>query len=184
MKLKIPHPPSDIRHPISDIRHPPSDIRNQKAFTLIELIVTIVIIGVAVTALTLGFYEKVKSLDFERSAQNATLLADDLAYEIRSKIYEEPTNSFGAEESSPRSNFDDVDDYDGWSESPPRTIEGTAMTDYNGFTRSVIIMNVLTNNLDPAVPEPDGSTSFKRIEVVVSGPEAAITNVSVVSKYD
>lgn len=158
--------------------------QENKAFTLLELIATMAVMGIVLTAFAVGFHERVKNMNVQLSIQTGRMLSDNIMDEIRSRSFTDPqTNSFGAEEASPRANFDDVDDYDGWSESPPKTIEG-ADTPYEGFTRSVSVVNVLHNDCNASVPEPDGSTSYKRIEVVVTSADISLTNISVVSEYD
>ena len=95
----------------------------------------------------------------------ANRLADSAEY-----LFEDPdlgAGSFGTEEAS-RSAYDDIDDYDGLSNSPPERINGTALSDYGGVTRSATVDNVLLTDPDPVTPEADGSTDFKRIRVTVA----------------
>lgn len=200
-KTQIPRSPTRRKHasPWRD-----RECRTPKdAFTLIELIVVVAVSGIVMAALAFGLYEGAQSLNREKALRTAILLADDLMREIRTKNYVDPQTGggFGPEESTPRANFDDVDDYDDWSNSPPVTIEGVAMTAYNDFTRSVIVVNVSPDNLDTGTPEPDGSTQFKRItvsiargnlvttivkgkDVILASPETLISSVSVVSEHD
>jgi len=76
-------------------------------------------------------------------------------------------SSFGTEEAL-RAAYDDIDDFDGASESPPRRIDGTPLDDYTGFTRTVSVVNVTAADPDAAVPEADGSTGLKRVTVTVT----------------
>jgi len=74
----------------------------------------------------------------------ARLLADGLMAEILAKSYKDPdsTPQFGpesGESSTSKANYDDVDDYQGWSESPPQFADGTAMPDLTGWRRSVAV---------------------------------------------
>lgn len=122
----------------------------------------------------------------QKAIRSASLLADEMMREMRSKAFEDPQTpaTFGPEEGTVRRNYDDVDDYDGWTRSPPDTIEGIAMTQYAGYRIRVTVVNVTQSDLNPAVPPADGSTPFKRIAVVVSSPEVVVSNVSVVGRYD
>ena len=158
--------------------------RREESFTLIELIITIAIAGIVLLSLSLALRENVRTLKQQKDMQSAAMLAEDLMGEIRAKNFADPQSptSFGREESLPRRNFDDVDDYAGWTSSPPQTIEGAPMTSYTGFWYRVTVTNVVATNFDS--PQPPGATGFKRIIVVVSNSQVVVSNASVVSEYD
>jgi MSHA pilin protein MshD len=160
---------------------------NKKGFTFIELIVTVVMIGIAILALVMVFQEALKNLDRQRQMRLSYLLAEDQMNEIRSKKYADPQSptNFGPEEAS-RRDYDDVDDYDGYAEAPPRTIEGVTLTNLpSGFSWRAIVVNVQGTDFNFNGPAAaDNSTDFKRITVVVSNIAVIISNMSVVSRYD
>jgi len=164
---------------------------NREAFTLIELIITVAIAGIAILSLVMVFQESLKNMERQRGLQSANLLAEDLMNEIRSKKYVDsdfPTN-FGPETwtgETNRLNFNDVDDYNNWFQSPPRTIEGDIMTNVINFTWRVVVTNVpATNfNLNASPACAPNSTDFKRITVIVSNTAIAVSNMSVASRYD
>lgn len=153
-------------------------IRLQSAFTLIELLVTIVLVSIVLLALIMSFQESLKSMEMQKNLLSANLLSEDLMNEIRSKQYVN-TNVAGTNN---RVNFKDVDDYNGLTDAPPKTIEGIILSNYNGFTRRVFVANV-SNVSDWAAPTTN-FTNFKRITVVVSNAQMSVSNVSVVSRYD
>ncbi len=168
----------------TDIQLPNRRTNASCAFTLIELIVVVTVSGIVVAAIVTGLYSGVETLRMRRAMRAATLLADDMMYEIRSKAYadDDTPASFGPEEVT-RRDYDDVDDYDGWSKSPPDTAEGVPIQYFNRYTRGVTVVNVRADNLN-AAPESDGSTSYKRIAVFVSSEDIAISNISVVTEFD
>lgn len=106
-----------------------------------------------------------------------TNLARGLMAEIMSKNFVEPGSADPPPALGPdpgeldRNDFDDVDDYHGFSESPPYTVgalpmDGTGATaNYSDFTRSVTV-EYLDENLQP---DP-GATDYKKVTVTVSGP--------------
>ena len=152
----------------------------RRAFTIIEIIITIVTAGIAIMALVMVFQESLKNMQRQRDLESANLLGEDLMNEIRSKKYVDadfPTN-FGPEagEINPtnRLGFDDVDDYDNF------------ITNLAGFTWRAFVTNVPpTNfNLNASPACAPNSTDFKRITVVVSIPAVAVSNMSVVGRYD
>jgi len=160
-------------------------------FTLIELIVTVVVAGIAILALITVFQESLKNMERQRGLLSANLLAEDLMNEIRSKEYTDPRfpTNFGPETwagETNRLNYDDVDDYAGWFRSPPETIEGNVMSNFSGFTWRVVVSNVPpTNfNLSASPACAPNSTDFKRITVIVSNAAVAISNMSVKGRYD
>ena len=64
-----------------------------------------------------------------------------------------------------RTYFDDVDDYDGWSASPPQAKDGTVLKDYDGWTRKVEV--VYATPSDPGI-SPVTDLGLKRISVTVT----------------
>jgi MSHA pilin protein MshD len=143
--------------------------RCRKGFSLIEAVVLIVVVGLAVSPLVGLFREVVVRHSDAQQTTMAVGLARGLMEEILSKSYEDPqagAGSFGTEEGS-RTNYDDVDDYDGLNEKPPRDNRNNALNDFSAFrTRATVV------NVQPAAPggsaAPDGSTDFKRVTVTVS----------------
>jgi hypothetical protein len=81
-----------------------------------------------------------------RSVENASagFLATALMSEIVQQYYQNPVNPvlFGPEpgEAGPsRVNFNDVDEYSGWSESPPQKKDGSLLPNLNGWQRTVTV---------------------------------------------
>ncbi|MEE9211831.1 MAG: hypothetical protein V3U29_04175 [Phycisphaeraceae bacterium] len=102
--------------------------------------------------------------------QRGNLLAQALMAEILSQAYEEPvdTVNFGRESSESggdRADWDDVDDYDGWSSSPPEYKDGTPMAVTPGWDRSVSVQWVTPSDLTQVLANPTG---VKRITVTVA----------------
>ena len=157
---------------------------SNRGVTLIEAVVAISVLAIAIPPLV-GLFTEVASHGTGNTYQGvAVVYADSLMEEIVSKAYEdpdEPSGSFGSEEAF-RSSYDDIDDYDGMSNSPPERIDGTTLGDYGGFTRSATVDNVTAADPDPTTPQSDGSTDFKRIEVTVvwtggSGGEVTLSTL-------
>jgi len=143
--------------------------RNERGLTLIELVVVIAVMLVAIPPLT-SLYTEVASASVDETYQSAAVsLADSLMEEIVSKAFEDPDLSEGtfATEEGSRAAYDDIDDFDGLSNSPPQGIDGSDLDDYGGITRSVLVDNVTTTTPDPVTAETDGSTPLKRIKVKV-----------------
>lgn len=100
------------------------------------------------------------------------LLAQEIMTEILALQYEDPalgSGSFGrtGAKNAPgdRSLYDDVDDYDDWSASPPQDKDGVPLGDTDGYTREVSVDWVLSNDLKQTSVSASG---IKRIWVFVS----------------
>lgn len=139
--------------------------------TLIEVVTSIVVLGLALPPL-IALFTTVAAGGPDDTYQRAAVdYANDLLDEIASKPFEDPDlppGSFGTEEAL-RSAYDDVDDYDGLSNSPPRDFDGTPLTTYAGFTRSAEVDLVASAAPDVvAVPLGGATTILKRVQVTVA----------------
>lgn len=140
-----------------------------RSFTLIEAVISTVIVGIMFVAAmnVLGATAVTK-----RSTQQQALgysLAQDLMNEILNQSYEDPSQkaSFGRESGeggSDRADFDDVDDYDTWSASPPENKNGELLVGYEQWARSVEVDFVKPTNFAVI----GSKTGVKRITVSVS----------------
>lgn len=146
----------------------------RRAFSMIEVTVAMLIVaGLLVAALeTIGSTASGRRAIAQRAA--AAALAQDLLEEIRTKRYAGTADVAGslgptAAESvaAARAAFDDIDDYDGWSETPPVGDTGTPLPGFTGWTRSVTVRFA-----NPTTPGTDSVTDqrVKRIEVTVRPP--------------
>ena len=147
----------------------PKAPRRTLGFTLIEAAISIVLVGLLLVAAlnTLGATAISKRI-IEHQAQGH-LLAADLMAEILTQAYEEPvdTVNFGresGESGGDRVDWDDVDDYEGWSATPPESKDEVELDGYDQWTRSVEVAFVNPTSLNDLV----GNTGVKRITVTAS----------------
>src|SRR6476660_1423584 len=95
-----------------------------RGLTLIEVVAATMIVGLMAVAALNALAAATKSSNSIGNRAVAAGLADELMSEIMMQPYSDPDGAsvFGhesAESTSPRSAFDDVDDYNGWNASPP-----------------------------------------------------------------
>ncbi len=152
------------------------------AFTLVETVICIVITSLmlaaalsTVSAARVGMYKITER-------QRGELLAQELMSEILIQSYGEPDGDTAigidtAEVATDRGTFDDVDDYDNWTATPPEDRDGTVIPDTTGWTRKVEVNKSNAANLAVAV---GAETGIKIITVTVSHngvPAATLTAV-------
>lgn len=117
---------------------------HRRGFSMMEVVMSTLIVGgmlVASLSTVAASRASMKTLDHQG---RAALLGQDLMDEIMAKRYEEPSlpaGSFGlaADEAAAgnRSLYDDVDDYHGLDESPPRRADGSTISGSEGYRRIV-----------------------------------------------
>lgn len=163
---------SHCSSPISDTYHP-----TLRGFALVEAAISVLIVGIMFVAVlsTVGA-SRVSQYKTSISSQGH-VLAGSLMDEILSQDYADPDGSsvFGpepGESTTTRSDFDDVDDFNGWSSNPPTDKDGTELSLLAGWTRSVTVQRV--NASDVAVVE-DSESNVKHITVEVSRDGAVVS---------
>ncbi len=152
---------------VEDARCSTQSWRN--AFTIVEAVISTVIVAVM-------FVAALSTVGASRVTQHKAalvsrgrLLAESLLSELLQRSYEDPDGGavFGVESgesSTTRTDFDDVDDFDGWSSSPPVDRDGTPLTDSIGWRRTVQVEWV---DLSDPGQVKTVETGVKRITVTV-----------------
>ena len=159
----------------------PRGVRPSLGFTLVEAVLSMLVVSVMlVAALNMaGSAARSRQVCAEGHARRA--LARQLLAEVRSAAYEDPAEAvpvFGCEpgeDPGSRAAFDDVDDYDGWSEQPPRHLDGSHVVGAEGSRRQVSVS--FADPADPGGPAASGETGLKRITVTVTAPNGKQTTV-------
>lgn len=151
----------------------------KKGLTFLEIVMALFILSLALLGLLQMFNAALDSSFRANQEIIATNLSRGLMAEVMSKNFsdpEEPNNPLGKDTAETiRNTFDDVDDYNNHSESPPVTIGGAPMDgtggapDYSRFTRSVRVVycNIVGNDIVEVSPGP---TDYKKVTVTSSGP--------------
>jgi len=145
----------------------PAGCASRSGFSLIEVAVSSLLVGsVLVAALsTVGAVLRFRSTTSDTA--RGALLATDLLAEIQSQPYSDPNQTpvFGRESGeTTRSQFDDVDDYHNWAETPPANRPGTSLSGFAGWSRSVTVVRAQRNS-----PSLNSGTDegLKRIKITV-----------------
>lgn len=149
--------------------------------TLIEAVISMVIVSVMLVAALRTVGSTARGRLAQSSLRRGPALARELLSEIVPTSYAEPDDTpvFGPESGETtggtRTAFDDVDDYNGWSETTIQTKDGTALADLTGWSRSVVVQYVSLTDLDTAAGE---DTGLKRIIVTVADPTGREASMS------
>ncbi len=157
--------------------------RLRRGMTLAECVICVVLVGVALVAAldTVGAAKSgLRQVNDRRCGHQ---LAQALMEEILQQAYADPADltaitaavyasgqynaavlglETGEEVPGDRSLFDDVDDYDGWSASPPQDRDGTEMDHLPSWRREVTVEWMQPNNFRVTSPKERG---VKRITV-------------------
>ncbi len=150
--------------------------RFSAGFSLAETLMAILIVsGLLVVAMNTAGASRVAQQSLgERGV--GQLLALSLMSEIQAQPYQDRGAAlFGREIGelvASRATFDDVDDYDGWMESPPLYKDGSEIPDRAGWRRSVAVALVKVDNPNQTVLIDEGA---KRITVTVTHNGREIT---------
>jgi prepilin-type N-terminal cleavage/methylation domain-containing protein len=140
----------------------------RRGFSLLEVALSSLLVGVVLAAAmrTVGGSVFTQYRVAERIT--ARFLAEGLLTEILGKDYKEAGSTAigldAGESSTSKANYDDVDDFHNWSESPPQFADGTAMPDLAGWRRSVEVAYVDPTDLGRTLLSDTGA---KRITVTV-----------------
>ena len=147
-----------------------------RGLTLVEAVISLVIVAVMVSAALnlLGATGRAKQIHVRRPISQ--MLAQQLLSEIIQQSYRElvETPLFGVESPETfglRAVYDDVDDYHGWSATPPQERDGTAIVNLDGWLREVTIIRVDPTDISQEMP---AESSLKRITVTVTDPTGRI----------
>ncbi|MDD5492643.1 MAG: prepilin-type N-terminal cleavage/methylation domain-containing protein [bacterium] len=165
--------------------------KNKNGMTMVELMMAVAIILVVVVPLTKVLLNSMQGAMSFGDANKAVQLAQDLMEEIKQKKWDEnepagggqtPVGSYSAQplgrdgvETNPDTNgdngakltWDDIDDYNGLIETPPRDINNNIVPNAQKFTRRVTVQYVNVPNGGAITVLGAGTTDYKQIIVNV-----------------
>lgn len=136
-----------------------SKIKQKQGFTLIELVISIVVVSIALGGVLMAInYAVIHSADPMLQHQ-AVAIAESYLEEILLKPFADPD---GIDTESTRALFDDVDDYNDLNDSGARDQTGTVITGLENYDVAVTVTNTSLNGI--------GAANSMEITVTVSPP--------------
>jgi len=143
----------------------------QRGFTLIEMVIAIVVLGVGLAGLLLAFSTVSRNNADPLISKQMLAVAKEIMEEIALKPYTEQINDPPA--SCARDTFNDISDYDGYSASQICDIEGTAIANLSAYSLNVSVV----------VSTLNGIAEAKKITVTVGHSTGNISLVSWRTNY-
>ncbi|MEK7232238.1 MAG: hypothetical protein AAB268_00360 [Elusimicrobiota bacterium] len=142
---------------------------------MIEALLTLGVIAVSLTALSAALIMIIKSNSTGEASVVAVQLSQRMLEEIRLRRWDENTpippdytrnrstigRDGGAESASDKKTYNDIDDFNGWTESPPKDPYMNSLTAFSAYTTSVTVGYLNVTTLAPSATKTD----FKKITV-------------------
>ncbi len=126
-----------------------SENKNRSAFTLIEALMATLLIGVAVSALVIATVSQSQANAYGMNTSTAEFLLEEIrALTMPLPVMDPNTEAetFGAETGEVSvADYDDLDDYDEVTFSPPVDVGGNVLNDFSNYSQTITVENV-----DPA----------------------------------
>lgn len=151
-------------------------MKRQSGVTLVELIITIVVLGIAIAGVV-GAFAVITGRSADPLNQTRAITLSQLYMdEILTRYYDESTPLGGGRvaaadvdcatagpEGETRPTFDDADDYHGLADAPPKDSSGSDLAGYGGFSVSVSV-SCAGNEVAAATEDA------KRVDVTITDP--------------
>ncbi|HQU14565.1 MAG: hypothetical protein B7Z66_15710 [Chromatiales bacterium 21-64-14] len=155
-----------------------------RGMTLIELVISIVVVSIAVTGVLLAINQTVRHSADPMITEQATAIAQSYLEEIMLQSFANPPNTtapcnpatLGPDPGETRATYNDVGDYNGLVDAPPRDQNGTPMDPGSSLidlSKYIVKVRVSCAALN-GIP----ATASKRIDVTVTNsavPDLDIT---------
>jgi prepilin-type N-terminal cleavage/methylation domain-containing protein len=140
----------------------------KQAFTLVEILVAIVLIGIALVTIMTSNVSFSIANNYGTDLTTAEFLVEQIKEMTTMLPVSEPNvllPSFGVETGETLATYDDLDDFDGLNFSPPIDSQRQALTAYPAFEQQITVQNVSASDYSLVVS--DNTTDFVRVTVLV-----------------
>jgi len=138
-----------------------------RGFTLIEVLIAVVLVGLAISALVAANSSFTKANSEGTHLSTAEFLLEQIRELTTLLPVIDPNDGdsiFGPEEAT-LAEYDDLDDFDGLFFYPPITADREVLNDFASFGQKITVENVSASNFEQVVS--DHSSLFVRVTVKV-----------------
>ena len=147
-----------------------------RGLTMIEVVASTLLVGLVLMGAMNGVGSVLKTWRAAAQQHDGLALDEQLMAEILQQRYEEPdtTPQFGTEspeKTNDRVQWDDLDDYDGWS-AAPEDKDGNPLSGFENWSRSVTVAFAQLGDLTQTAATEEG---LKRITVTAVAPNGQPT---------
>jgi prepilin-type N-terminal cleavage/methylation domain-containing protein len=142
-------------------------MRYKNGFTFIEVLMAIVMVGIAIAFLVAANSSFTKATGAGTDLSTAEFLIEQIKELTTLLAVVDPQTEiavFGPEEAA-LADYDDLDDFDAASFSPPISSNRVVLSNFAGFSQQITVENVSPSNFEQVVS--DHSSSFVRVTVSV-----------------
>ena len=145
----------------------------QRGFTLIELIMFIVIVGIGVAGVLSVFTTSVRNSADPMVRKQALAIAESLLEEVVLKDFVDPNGGTNGVSTctlaggTNRSLWDDVCDYNGYASTGIRDVQGNAIANLGGYSAAVTVTTVAV-----------ASVNLKRVLVSVTDTQNNVISIA------
>lgn len=149
--------------------------KKSKAFTLLESIFAIILVGIAICALMVAFQSSTDANSVSMKISSANNLINNF-YELSLSLDKTDPQSgkqkFGPEENS-LLEYDDLDDFTGLEFCPPIDSSRQSLDEYKNFTQKISIINVQPGDLQTQTSAHSSGIVKVEVGIFYNGEEIA-----------
>jgi prepilin-type N-terminal cleavage/methylation domain-containing protein len=163
-----------------------SENKIRSGFTLIEALVATVLIGVSIAALIASNVSHTQANAHGMYTSTAEFLIEEIRAMTMPLDFVEPDeipDTFGPDNGEVDvGDYDDLDDFDGVTFSPPVDVSGNALNDFSEYSQVVTVKSVNPADFTSAVDDFDSSIVRMSVSIVMNGKEVGSTSWLITEK--